>query len=494
MTSITLVYTILLLCFITGYYSITAFDCRELIQSKVKTTFLSLPRFLSRPRVRLFATAASRATRRIPMTTTDLDLPSFFHKHIHPYLHSSEAKRIHLFFGNQAADADSIVSALSLAFASFVQYHSEIHEEDHAPVFIPIVQIQPDDLALRQEVSLLLGRLGLQLHDLVTASQLLASSLLANSIGGDITLLDHNVFDSVLQAQLNPDKFPIVQIVDHHADSSQHLHVTSTQRYIAFDTHTNQALAGSCCTLVYEQIQQRFTAKDEIISKLAWTLLGVILLDTVNLDPAAKRVTKQDSDAAYGLMKVLSIVKDDCNVFFDEIANAKSDLKFWRELSSAQCFRFDYKLFKATIASSSLQSTCSLCAPGVTINIGISAVLLPAVEFLQKKDAVEAADAYMAMLGLDSLLVMTFVTQPAPARDIIVFSKHAGMVQVILQCFEASQQDDKTALNLSQSIATEEDRHRFAAKGIYVDAFHQGMISASRKQVAPLLTTYLEQK
>ena len=83
----------------------------------------------------------------------------------------------------------------------------------------------------------------------------------------------------------------VVEIVDHHLDMGGHAAVIGAQRNVAFDAETKKALVGSACTLVAEVLSPELRAD----ATLATLLGGVILIDTLNMDPAAAKVGREYS-------------------------------------------------------------------------------------------------------------------------------------------------------------------------------------------------------
>ena len=62
---------------------------------------------------------------------------------------------------------------------------------------------------------------------------------------------------------------------------------------------------GSCCTLITEKLRQNPIASQP--SVLAPLLEGVILLDTLNLNPTVNKTTPRDIDAVHWLQSFASI-------------------------------------------------------------------------------------------------------------------------------------------------------------------------------------------
>lgn len=72
---------------------------------------------------------------------------------------SDPAKKITICIGNEASDADSIVSSLCLAYLKQQQHaaaHSAAGEEEEDKAFVPVVSVPRSILKLRRETQLLL--------------------------------------------------------------------------------------------------------------------------------------------------------------------------------------------------------------------------------------------------------------------------------------------------------------------------------------------------
>ena len=91
------------------------------------------------------------------------------------YLNTNDAARyaidndskVHLIMGNEAGDADSIISALTL---SYIQHQQHLKNEDTEEkiVVLPIVSVTRADISLRRDVMLLLDLAGItNLDDLL---------------------------------------------------------------------------------------------------------------------------------------------------------------------------------------------------------------------------------------------------------------------------------------------------------------------------------------
>jgi len=188
--------------------------------------------------------------------------------------------------GNDAGDADSIISAICLAFLEGKT---------------PIISISKDTFVYeRPEVEMLLDLAGISN---ASANNLLFIEDLKMILGSSkdnevrkLTLADHNAINDSLHKFLH--MIEVVEIVDHHTDENLYTDTCSgTMRNIAFEN--GKALVASTTTLIAEMLLKRTSNPPVSLSTL---LLGVILLDSVNLDESIGKVTPRDRDAVSNIL------------------------------------------------------------------------------------------------------------------------------------------------------------------------------------------------
>jgi exopolyphosphatase len=117
----------------------------------------------------------------------------------------------------------------------------------------------------------------------------------------------------------------VVEVLDHHSPAKG---LPDAARRLT-------AKVGSACTLVAEQILLRMP--ELVDPHLALLLLGPILLDTVNLDPDAGRVTERDRRAA---ARLGAIAGAEARGLYETLARARARLD---GLSAGELLRRDYK-------------------------------------------------------------------------------------------------------------------------------------------------------
>lgn len=92
-----------------------------------------------------------------------------------------------------------------------------------------------------------------------------------------------------LTDQLSPQA--VAEIVDHHEDQGLYPGVSGDARRVAFSATERRGI-GSSCTLVAQSFLS--DAQEALTEQVAALLLGVILIDTSNLSPKAKKATPDD--------------------------------------------------------------------------------------------------------------------------------------------------------------------------------------------------------
>lgn len=361
-----------------------------------------------------------------------------------------EKPTTHLVIGNKAGDADSIVSALAAAYLT----------EDATPV----VSISQNDLKTqRPETMLLLRMAGVETSNLWFVDQI-ENLLQPETLS--VTLVDHNRLDT---PQLEQCAYFVRAIYDHHMDEGYHKE-SAALRNIAFGDD-GKATVASTCTLMVERMEETWPAD------LALLLLGVILIDSVNMSPEAGKVTQRDEAAVQKLLRGTNWREIDINeevsleihpqpntlALFDALQNAKFDSIFWKSLSLSDALRLDFKLFYSEDET-----------------FGISSVLLSAKDLLNKKDAITSIRSFMKKRNINFLGIMLAYAKDAASpltRELILCGKES------LTIFSWLKSENALQLSLREQLQNEETE---------VIVLDQGNSKASRKQVAPILVQYFQ--
>eukprot|EP00984_Skeletonema_dohrnii_P014002 scaffold5860_cov103-Skeletonema_dohrnii-CCMP3373.AAC.3 len=423
---------------------------------------------------------------------------SFLESTVPASLQNKDEKRTNnVIIGNEAGDADSIISALTLGYVTSSNNNSP--PDNNNTFQVPIVSIPRAEMELRRDAALLLDMVGINVQkllyiddDIVVTKHLLPSSPPDSSdtlLDSTITLVDHNRLRPMF-SHLNS---LVTEIVDHHKDESHHEQVVadSGKRIIAFEN--GHATVASTCTLVAERLFQSMAddSSIKIDGALGLSLLGVILLDSINMKPEAKKDTPRDEEAIQQLLQrtdwsscadtVPSLMDQatidkifpngrcnmpDRNALFDALIGAKSDPKFWLEMSAMNCLRIDYKKFIVSDRSS----------------IGLSSVIITMDDLLAKDGFIDSMKACIASedVNLFGVLGVTFFDDK-PKRELLL----AGNDDSVVDSFAQFLLEHSDAADLE--MVEREDCRDFSQDGMKVRVFRQGNPKGSRKQIAPLL-------
>lgn len=351
------------------------------------------------------------------------------------HINKKNAREVWVVMGNEAADLDSMASAVCLA------WQLARKNRQAGTVFLPFIPILREDFRLRTEAAFLFSEAGLSETDLFFADDVNLEALGKNGTLR-LVLVDHNKPGKAYAAYL-PN---VAGVVDHHQDEGLFPELKAR----------NIEPVGSACTLVAEKILE--DGMSDIPSDVAVLLAGTILLDTVNLDPAAGRVTPKDEAMVSAL---LPIAGKSQQVLFDRLQFEKFNVA---SLSTFDLLRKDYKEYTAG-----------------AVRYGMSSVLL-SLESWKKKDSKlpEELKRYAESRKLSLLFVMNAYTEPKFTRELVVYSPDSALFKKIDGFLKA------TDLGLSTVPAP---------AGSTPDCsgwFAQANESYSRKKLQPIIQQFLE--
>lgn len=381
----------------------------------------------------------------------------------------------HFVIGNEAGDADSIISAITLAYIESAQ---EIMEPT------PIVSIPKADLATqRPDVNLLLELAGIAnaSADLVFIDDPLIED---DAYSASVTLVDHNVLAETFEGK----DWTVVEIVDHHQDEGYYLDTCyGSARTIAFAD--DKALVASACTLVAERLRKVWTPPYP--ASIGLLLLGVILLDSVNLSPEVGKVTQRDRDAVEDLLEntewqdlpketrtaigtTASDLVPNGSEVFDVLQDAKYDSSFWNSLTVRDCLRYDYKEFSY----------------GEGQSFGVSTVLMPLQDFFHKDNLATGVLQYIAEVNVNFLGIMFAFEDEGhlfrqlalcgangfPLEDVDAFLRRTNYYYDPL---------DLKEINDASLLPDDQD--------LSLQFFDQRNVQPSRKQIGPFLAEFFDE-
>ncbi len=341
------------------------------------------------------------------------------------------AATLHCIVGNEAADLDSIASALVYA------YFRSSTAETSGTVFVPFIPIPRDDFKLRTEAVFLFSEAGVDPQLLIFSEDIDLKSLY-NAGKLELPLVDHNRPTGLTAGFTNA----VAGVIDHHADEG------------LFENVALRKIepVGSAATLVAELILGE--AEDLLDAGVTTLLLGTILLDTVNLDPEAKRVTPKDETVAAELLKRSGIEQ---KALFNRVQHEKFNVS---ALDSDDLLRKDYKQWELG---------CH--------RVGISSVLLSFAEWLQKDASLSQSLArYAESRDLDVLLAMNAYTAPEFTRELGVYCPDGELRAKLLDYLE------QCGLELTPITAEMLDSS--------TALFAQGNLGISRKKLQPMLAGF----
>jgi exopolyphosphatase len=392
--------------------------------------------------------------------------------------------------GNEAADADSIISSLTYAYLKSWQFSNSPQSDFNYLKFpvIPVVAINRSEINLRRDVELLLKEVDLQLSDLLCIDDCDFKKIAADD-NLDLILVDHNIIANGI-ASLSDSHISVKEILDHHKDEGKYL--TAKIREIAFDNDNNKALVASTCTLIGEKFLENIGALNEDIATL---LIAVIALDSLNMDPAAMRGTPRDLKVLNSLQSLYPNVRKD--YLYDTMKNAKTDPLFWESLSAKDAIRLDFKEFQFEYDNNINEEISNTKNQG---SFGIASVLQPLDLFVVKNDLNDELDGYFNsdksstipddsldfdLRCKDMLVIMGLTVEPKLNRELIFYSHSKNRIQQLNLYVET------TGGHIKLSILTAIPSVIHLEGGdVYVLAYNQGNIEMSRKQIAPLLSDF----
>jgi exopolyphosphatase len=339
----------------------------------------------------------------------------------------------YLVMGNEAADLDSMASAVGYA------YFLAATKKDKT--IVPVMPIPRADFKLRTEAVYVFYQAGIDLTNLIFLDDMDFEAVLKRVAG--LVLVDHNQL-SGLSASYG-DKVAI--ILDHHKNENLYPHAAKKQI----------EPVGSTTTLVGEELITH--CPDLVDPHLALLLWGTILLDTVNLDPGAGRVTPRDEKIAGILMKSCPLGPAE---YFDKVQKAKFNTV---DLGTFDLLRKDYKQFQSG-----------------KISWGIASVLLPLVQWgIKDSKLCVGFEAHAHSHNLDLLFSMNAFTDKGFSRNLAVYSKETGFHDQLIE-FLQEKNLDLTPVCLKDQKPCLEGKISF---------HRQGNPGISRKKLSPLLADYL---
>ncbi|CAO3572487.1 unnamed protein product [Mortierella alpina] len=425
---------------------------------------------LALPFLLLESAPVSQPTCVLPRHTTAMDT---FLASIKPRLEAEPSTPVILVSGNESADLDSIVSAVTTSYFLSRLQQSVLGQSN--AIVVPFVNIDRQDLALRSDVDYLLDSSNINTDDIFFRDQLpqLESILKRSPDQLSLFLVDHNQL-ALGMSSLSAAK--VVGIIDHHVDEGLYKDTAKIRRI---------ETVGSCASLVADlflndtiALDQKDTAgkgkaQPDWLQQGARLLLGPILIDTRNLNPEFKKVTPLDIKIAGQLMPYAG--DNTClTSLFTTIDSARQDTS---KLSFYDLLRKDYKEWAVNQTST-----------GETILFGISSVngvIDELVERNGKEVIQQAMSKWASERGVQLFMVLfghDFGAENGGYQRQIIVDPHSQELQGF-----AAQLETVTELKLKRTTVLDKDG--FVERG--GRAYLQQDSSFSRKQIAPIVEKLL---
>lgn len=245
----------------------------------------------------------------------------------------------------------------------------------------------------------------------------------------------------------------VVKVIDHH---QQALNSVANKPGVS----ATMEAVGSCSSLIAQELlkDDRYTLEQPA----ATLLLSAILLDTGNFKAAA-RVTETDKFAAEELIKLLPS-SFNCEAHFGELFEARFDIS---KLSVKQALEMDSK-----------QCTVN------EYTIGFSTVTSLLTDFLSADTVESDFTEFQSRHKLNALLVLGIsMSDPTAAqvkKQIAVFQPEGANLEFSESIANMLEAEDSLKCKRHDSI--------LGFKGVLLD---QGNVDMSRKDVLPIVTTFI---
>ncbi|RCK66665.1 Exopolyphosphatase [Candida viswanathii] len=373
--------------------------------------------------------------------------------------------------GNQSADMDSVVSALT--FAYFTNLHSS---EEYV---IPLINIPKDDLRLRRDIVKLLSYHSITEDLLYFVEDFERFAQESDKVF--VNLVDHNnIQGDELHQAYKDGKADVVGIVDHHADEGEFL--LADPRIIR--------TCGSNSSLVFNYFYSTFFCNDaqffEKQHEVLELLLGPLLIDTSCMtqkveepDTVAFENYKKSLGGQFQELFVSEDGKTEIESFYSTLKEAKKDFEGF---SFMDILRKDYKQFTFSegdrVGFSSLGKSFKWIFTNYT-----------------KEEVQKTLSDALALNKLDLLVMSDSFTRKDTGKYTREFSYYyeENGKERYESLYKYAQEplglnDDVYGLNkITPTIQAAN------AKGTY-KLFDQGNTTASRKQIVPIVKDILETK
>ncbi|SCU78880.1 LADA_0A08306g1_1 [Lachancea dasiensis] len=352
--------------------------------------------------------------------------------------------RLQIVCGNESADLDSVVSAITYAYFSYIK--------DPSRPFLPVLNILRADLELRRDIVWVLKQRNIPYGLLYFQEDIQG---LRNQLNCpiDAVLVDHNDTQSTARELVDS----VIAIIDHHEDLGLHKDILERQcgpRIIE--------KAGSCSSLVYNYWNGLLGPQMNRADTRAPCLgLAALLIDTSNMSYKVEQPDVQAHKSFRGSIRDL-----DFDEYFAQIRRAKDDIV---GLPLRDVLRKDYKEFDF------------LKGRGGAIRCGMASVVKP-LQWLERQfqdqEFKATSSKFLKERNQDVLLILTSWTDDENrfSRQLAFYAETKQNTETV--CKLADLVRDKLQLRPIQILDIPDERFRFYA---------QENTNASRKQVVPYM-------
>lgn len=367
--------------------------------------------------------------------------------------------------GNQSADMDSVVSAITFAYLSY-----SLKTPDQ--FIIPLIDIPRTDFALRRDINKLL-----QNHDI--SEDLLYfvedfSEFLDESTSVHLSLVDHNGLQGVeINKGFDAGLINVEAIIDHHADEG--MFEKANPRIIR--------TCGSNSTLVFHYFHD-LTSCDEKFWKsnkdVIELLIAPLLIDTSNMtqkveDPDVKAMDFYKTILADNTVNFTT--QSSYDEFYKTLKTAKKDISGF---SFADILRKDYKQFKFLHDD----------------RVGFSSISKPLL-WIASKYSVDDIKEDLANTLKTNQIELLVITASFTQKETGIYTrefcyyyqgqneKYAELYKLVWQQLELSTDLYKIEIISSLTNAVN-DRES------HLKIYNQKRVTATRKQVVPVVKEVLE--
>ncbi|SCU83518.1 LAMI_0C03532g1_1 [Lachancea mirantina] len=301
-------------------------------------------------------------------------LKSFLQRLKTSYLSQIDGKStLRIVCGNESADLDSVVSAISYAYLSYV--------ENPGNPIVPVLNIPRKDLRLRRDIVWVLREKSIS-DDLLWFAEEIDAIKRRFQCSVMSILVDHNELQSIARKFTDD----VIGIIDHHEDAGFYRDIESKFNGPRVITET-----GSCSSLVtnyWKTAYERFPSR---LNDVAFLSLSALMVDTSSMSYKVENPDRQ----AIALYR--AVLPSDFS-----LTNLHTRIQYEKDniegLSLTEVLKKDYKVFDLESATAG------------SVKCGTSSIVKSFEWLLEKHGDQEFqrdVDKFMAERSLDVLLLLT---------------------------------------------------------------------------------------